>query len=1519
MAPLWDADPDMVGVRSLRAQAWPPHAEATVPLALPHRRVAKGRLRGRDGLVANLTAAAARRSGGDPAPPRVWVLSGMGGCGKTTVALEAAHELANASTQVWWVPEAAEVGNWSLYSALRSVAIAAGAQLADFVGTHPAEVLWKHLDALSSPWLLVLDNIDDPAALAGASMPTARGAGWLREPAHPWGTVLITSRESRATRWGDWVGMVGVDVLSAEDSAQVLCDLAPEAGTAQEAMELAEHLGGLPLALDLAGSYLARARASTLPSPSMPETFANYRLRLDAHLSDMASDPDIDLEPRERTRRALVSTWELSLDLLHGQEIELARPLLRLLCAFGPAPLPYLELLDSEILAQSELFDNPDHARLLAALDGLKGLKLITVEVPRDAAGTPADTVRRRLTIHPMVRAAGRAHPDFAEQAPRMLGLVTALLLRVTGPLKPASPANWPMWRALASHCGAAHHLLSACADRLGEAVDPNLVTAATEPSTSAAHYLNQVGMYSEAIAELDVVCALRGRLLGNSSPATIAARLHLAWALRDNGDLAAADRLYQDLARAAADSLPADHPYLQSVHTGRARVLRELGRYEQAEDELNAALVMRRRAPQGGPLGILRVRHDLASLANKRGRYEEAVVELRDVVRGVRALGAEGELDAPAMEVSLARALRDAGHAEEAAESAERAIQEFLQVLAPDHPDVLLARHERARILRDHEREPELLERARDEFADIWRTAERRLGPEHPDVLATRHELATVWDLLGRPDLAAEHFREVLEGAKQRLGEDHPHVAVCERNLAAVLASPVPLLSESLSSHGDFTMNCEPGAVEFPPAVADPPALSLAEALSAGHDSGGSGPAADRALSLFVYPRQSRGGGNPAGGGFSEGSPAPRRTQDPYGSPHRTYRPATDLTRERTPSLDFPNDADLRMLATGQEDVLLIEQLRARERKTRFDALAELLRLADAPHLHHSEMVPTIPQLRDLLLEASDTDPEAVTAVLLHPSVGRWLSRALRALYATTGGSHDTLPGGLPGSDAVDLPHLHAVVAAAAVRAQLTFTLPIPVRDGFAALPTLGSADLRSSGSTTARIVASAYTTEVKCRDTTVRLPRPGALAPQGWIPAQRVRTPAGSGSFNLVLDDADPYRGTDGPMAPSLLSSQNAVHWRQTTSEAATLLAETVPRQAAAMASVLTALTPLPAARDSVMTSVSSSDAFGGAVLSSPPDAVELAATLVHEFRHMKLNCVLKSVDLYVAEAEAVESPLYYAPWRDDPRPLSGFFHGVFAFFGVVDFWRRLARRVEGETLRRCQFQLTYWRRQTLDAYAALCSSPHLTARGVEFTQMMHETADTWTDHAVVPDALAALATDAVLVHRVRWRVHHLRPVVGAVSELTHAWLAGAPCPPRLGDRRIASAVRPDRDVPSLNDYTMLLCRSATGPSSRASRSSDDSVPSWPRLAEPWSRLLLTLRIAGSESGDAAANTAAAVRSLTHCPEVVRAVHTRAATITGSPPDPAALAAWIDVPDRASDTSGLPLMIPPMIPSAY
>ncbi|WP_340562052.1 aKG-HExxH-type peptide beta-hydroxylase [Streptomyces sp. GSL17-111] len=1460
--------------------------------------------------MAELTGAVTQRVKGDAGVPGVWLLCGMGGCGKTTIALEVAHRLASSSTRVWWV---SGVDGEGLSGALCAVAFAAGAKAADFVGAHQADVLWRHLNALATPWLLVLDNVDDPALLGAAPSRAAEGIGWLRPPAHPWGTVLITSQDSRAERWGRWVQMVGVDLLSNEHGAQVLGDLAPEAGTVRDAQDLAEHLGGLPLALNLAGSYLAQVREDPWPSPSTPVTFAEYLRNFDTRLAEMAADPDMDLGPAERSRRTILSTWELSLDLLHHQGAHHARPLLRLLSAFGPAPIPYQKLLNPEILAASGLFTDPTQPRINDALKGLAGLKLITIEMTRDSEATNGSTVGplRWITLHPMVRAASRSHPDFITRVPLLLRLVTDLLHHFTDPLTENSTADWPLWRAIAPHCVAARVLLQE--RETSVATEADLVAAATGPALRAAQYHTYLGMYCEAVTELAAVAEARARLLGDEDRATIAARLCLAWALRENGDLDQADRLYEDVDRTCERVLEDGHPHVQSAKTGRALVLRELGRYEAAEVELLAALAMRQSDPQADRRGILRIKHDLATLAHKRGRVAEAATELRIATRQHEELAGPANRDTLAMKVSLVRALRDAGHAVEAGNAAEDVVQVYLTFLSHDHPEVLLARHERARLIRDHESDSESLERARDEFTEILQINERRLGPEHPDTIAARHELATVWHLLGRPEQAAEHYRAALETGKTRLGEHHPDVILCARNLATVLAE--------LNEQESQSMN---GLREPQDALThrtlDLTAVTLEQALSDTH-SPDARPDAARLLGRYLRPRICRGGESPAG--YSEGTGGGES-----GTPVE-YRPVDNLrTPEPRPVLPFPSPADVRNVAGGQEDRSLVERLRAEQSGTRTVALAELLRLlrpANGTSLGREGGLPRVGEVRELLLQAERANAGAVATVLLHPSVGRWLSSALRALNTSPGGPRIGV-----GTPSEHLLHLHAVAAAAAVKAKIAFTLPVPVRDGLVFLPALGAADFRGTTDTTAYVVSKDDSAHIRCSGEVVRLPSLKDPFPPGWLPVHRVQTPVGRGRFDLVLEDMDPYREAHGVTPSRRLAPADVTRWRQNIGDAGELLTDVVdPDQADALAAGLIALTPLPESNGGTVTSVSSSDAFGGAGLSTPPDAVELAVTLVHEFRHMKLNAVLDSLDLYDDEGP---TELYYAPWRDYPRPLPGFFHGVFAFLGVVEFWRRLAHRADNERLRRrAQFQLLYWRAQTGEAYNELCSSPRLTEAGREFTVRMGADMAQARIPTALPDEVTVLAEEAVVAHRIRWRLHHLQPDPRTVAALAEAWSSGAPRPPSPD---IPGVLAPDPAVPSLNDYTALLGRIAAAPSppyrtsfdgavhdahdpsdlarhrgdaDAARRLATDQCTRRPQHNEPWVRLALALRRPDLTT---CPGTGTAKRALTHRPEAIRAVHARIATLTKAPPDPTALAAWIGISDVATDFPRTPPM---------
>ncbi|WP_030660605.1 hypothetical protein [Streptomyces cellulosae] len=334
-------------------------------------------------------------------------LSGLGGSGKTTAALEVAHRLSEEGpiTRVWWVSSGG-ANSGDLYA----VAFDAGADRGAFSLGYEADVLWRQLEKLGEPWMLVLDNVNDPDLLAAEERPLHDGVGWLRSPKRLPGAVLITSRRSGWPELADWAGELPVDVLDDEDGAQVLLDLAPKAGGRAEARLLAGHLGGLPLALDLAGNFLARAvRSKDWPSVEGPRTFADYRRSFDERLSRRVGARERRPDEIGRDLATITASLELSLDMLKKQQNHAAEPLMLLLAAFGPIPIPHLRLLDADLIAASELFAScrPSALDLRTALQGLTGHRFVRVE--STGAEDEGGDMDGRLTIHPLVRLSMRS------------------------------------------------------------------------------------------------------------------------------------------------------------------------------------------------------------------------------------------------------------------------------------------------------------------------------------------------------------------------------------------------------------------------------------------------------------------------------------------------------------------------------------------------------------------------------------------------------------------------------------------------------------------------------------------------------------------------------------------------------------------------------------------------------------------------------------------------------------------------------------------------------------------------------------------------------------------------------------------------------------------------------------------------------------------------------------------------------------------------------------------------------
>ena len=173
----------------------PPPSPGPLPVAPPLGKLPP-EVRGRDGLIGELRRALR------PYPwraSRAFVIAGMGGLGKSTVALTAARMARQRGYRVWWV-HAADTAR--LTSGMLEVLRELGAPesvtvpVREGARTAPARA-WEFLNGdhvAGRRWLLVFDGADNPAVLAGADATTpADGTGWLR--ADPAGMVIVTTRD----------------------------------------------------------------------------------------------------------------------------------------------------------------------------------------------------------------------------------------------------------------------------------------------------------------------------------------------------------------------------------------------------------------------------------------------------------------------------------------------------------------------------------------------------------------------------------------------------------------------------------------------------------------------------------------------------------------------------------------------------------------------------------------------------------------------------------------------------------------------------------------------------------------------------------------------------------------------------------------------------------------------------------------------------------------------------------------------------------------------------------------------------------------------------------------------------------------------------------------------------------------------------------------------------------------------------------------------------------------------------
>lgn len=690
-------------------------------------------IRGRDELMRQLRRLLHASS------PEWVVLAGMGGAGKSTVTAAFADQVQRGRTGlrrtlVWWVSAADQA---SFTGGLVTVASQLGASRADLEAVRACAAdapdrLWELLRGVRHRWLLVFDNADDPSVLArptpvagtGAVPSVSRGwpadgTGWLR-PANG-GMVIVSSRSSDPATWGRHARILEVDPLDDDDAAQVLLDFAAGAGDRDEATLLARHLGGLPLALRLAGSYL--------DSPvALRRSFHDYRLAMHdpgggVHLSSLR----LGMGAVADDRLTVMRTWEMSLDALAQAGTPQARPLLRLLSCYAPAiPIP-LALLAPEILERLLV---PGGAGQRAAghylEEGLHELTVMSLLDARRFGGIGQD--KRALVVHPVIADTSRLYLLNAvhdrvrrDEATQVYQCAIDLIVSCLSSLDADDPADWPWYLALGPH-------LHAVTETVASHCDHEQLRSLVRTASAAARAHNRSGFPAASERLSDAALSILP-LLGQDDTASLQARHQSAMSLAIQGRFHDAEALYRNVLADRSRALGSDHPDTLWTRHELAWITAVQGRWADAEAAYREVFAIRRRILGGEHPDTLMTRHELGWAIGNRGRPQEAEGILTDV------------LDARS------------------------------RVLGEVHPRTLWTKHELAWMAASQERWAE----AETAYRALLAVRRQTLGGEHPDTLTTAHELAWTVAAQGRRTEALSLYHDIIDARQRVLGIDHP------------------------------------------------------------------------------------------------------------------------------------------------------------------------------------------------------------------------------------------------------------------------------------------------------------------------------------------------------------------------------------------------------------------------------------------------------------------------------------------------------------------------------------------------------------------------------------------------------------------------------------------------------------------------------------------------------------------------------------------------------------------------
>ncbi len=486
----------------------------------------------REGASSRVTAvlpeSGPRSSESDPGNPIPQGVHGLGGVGKTAIAIEYTYRFRSEYDLVWWI---AADQLPSVRGSLAELAQRLGLEASPTAGVDG--LISAVRDALRrgepySRWLIVFDNADQPEEIKDL-IPTGPG------------DVLITSRNHR---WEAVINTVPMDVFRPGESRDFLLKRVRRGLAEVDAERLAKELGHLPLALEQAGAMLAET--------GMPAD--EYLRLLKEHAAEIMNEGLPSDYPRSMT-----AAWKLSVDAVKRSRSE-ALEVLRCCAFFGPEPIPrdvFRRGAQGTGTAVAKVLSNP----------------IDTASVMRELARYALITLDgNAVKVHRLIQALLR--DDLTAEQQAAYRHEAHLIMANAVPENPDDGTTWPRFQGLLPHVNAEATELHLSRDFEVRSLARGII-----------RWLYLSGDYTSALALTERFIEQWTRDSGSDDENVLRAQRHLGNILRLMGRYAEAYKVTDESLGKAQLTLRKNDPTTLSLRTGFGADLRATGSFAAARE----------------------------------------------------------------------------------------------------------------------------------------------------------------------------------------------------------------------------------------------------------------------------------------------------------------------------------------------------------------------------------------------------------------------------------------------------------------------------------------------------------------------------------------------------------------------------------------------------------------------------------------------------------------------------------------------------------------------------------------------------------------------------------------------------------------------------------------------------------------------------------------------------------------------------------------------------------------------